>query len=227
MNTFSSPTRAHHPGAAANAITQRKQAQPAFQFKDNRPEAIMQRKVQDMANKHQQAKPVAQMQAMEEEAAEQTEAAEPEMLEEQEAGIESPVQRMTAPEAAGQEEAPVQMAKRNNFSPEQRDKILTKNFNRNGGFFTCEEPNCGFQHGLKTYATHKGRRTGDGGFHVDHIHAAANGGRALIRNGRVLCGTCNTSKGKRANARKYGINKYRGQHRKLVVKNYQNMRRNY
>ncbi len=120
--------------------------------------------------------------------------------------------------------APIQRVK---FTKEQRDKILAKNRRRNGGFYTCENGACGFQHGLRQYATYRGRRVGDGGFHIDHIHHHGRGGRNLIRNGRVLCGTCNTSRGARANAQRYGINKYRGLHRKRVLKDYRSMRRNY
>lgn len=121
-------------------------------------------------------------------------------------------------------QAPIQLVK---FSAEQKAKILAKNRNRNGGFYTCENGACGFQHALTTYATHRGRRLGDGGFHIDHIHHHGRGGRALLRNGRVLCGTCNTSRGSRANAQRFGINKYRGLHRKRVAKNYLSIRRNY
>lgn len=120
--------------------------------------------------------------------------------------------------------APIQLVK---FNAEQRAKILAKNRRRNGGFYTCENGACGFQHALTQYATHRGRRIGDGGFHIDHIHHHGRGGRALIRNGRVLCGTCNTSRGSRANAQRYGINKYRGLHRKRALKNYSSIRRNY
>ena len=120
--------------------------------------------------------------------------------------------------------APIQLTK---FNAEQRARILAKNRARNGGFHTCENGACGFQHALTTYATHRGRRIGDGGFQVDHIQHRSRGGRALIRNGRVLCGTCNTSRGNRANAQRFGINKYRGLHRGRVAKNYLSLRRNY
>ncbi len=73
----------------------------------------------------------------------------------------------------------------------------------------------------------RGRRVGDGGFHIDHIHHHGRGGRNLIGNGRVLCGTCNTSRGNRANAARYGINKYRGLHRGRTLKDYRSIRRNY
>ena len=130
-----------------------------------------------------------------------------------------PIQNAPSPGAA-----PIQRTK-NNFSAEQRKKILKKNKRQNQGFYTCTT--CGFQHRKKTFATYRGRRLGDGGFQVDHIHHRSRGGRALLRNGRVLCGTCNTSRGNRANAARYGINKYRGLHRGRTLKDYRSIRRNY
>ncbi len=116
-----------------------------------------------------------------------------------------------------------QLVKRDNFSKEQRQKILAKNKKRNLGFYSCTH--CGFKHKMTTYAKYRGRRLGDGGFHVDHKLAAARGGRALMRNATVLCGTCNTSKGSRATVGKRGIDKYRGLHGKSALKNYLRKRR--
>jgi len=112
--------------------------------------------------------------------------------------------------------------KRDNFSKDQRLKILKKNAKKNNGFHTCKF--CGFQHKLVTYATYKGKRLGDGGFQIDHVKPASKGGRALIRNSQVLCGTCNTSKGNRAVIGKTGLKKYSGLHRKSVSKDYKNKR---
>jgi len=107
---------------------------------------------------------------------------------------------------------------RDNFSARQRAKVLAKNRAKNNGFYTCEH--CGFQHKLLNYATYQGRRMGDGGFQVDHILHASRGGRALIGNARVLCGTCNTSRGNRAMPSRFGIDKYRALHKKSFKKDY-------
>ncbi|WP_372378361.1 HNH endonuclease signature motif containing protein [Vibrio natriegens] len=107
---------------------------------------------------------------------------------------------------------------REEFSSVQKNRILNKSKVSNGGFYTCS--NCGFQHKLLRYAKYRGANTGDGSFHVDHIIPASKGGRALIRNGAVLCGTCNTSKGNRATAKATGIKKYAGLHRKSKLKDY-------
>jgi 5-methylcytosine-specific restriction endonuclease McrA len=104
------------------------------------------------------------------------------------------------------------------FTQAQRTRLLARNKNRNGGFHCCEH--CGFRHSQVNYALYRGRRIGDGGFQIDHILHASRGGRNLIRNGRVLCGTCNTSRGNRANVGRTGITKYRGLHGKKVIKNY-------
>ena len=113
----------------------------------------------------------------------------------------------------------VQLAKRQEFSPEQKRKILAKNARKSGGFYRCEH--CGFMHKLLHYATFRGNKIGDGGFQIDHIKAASSGGRALIRNGRVLCGTCNTSKGNRKKVGKStGIDKYHALHGKSKAKDY-------
>lgn len=135
-----------------------------------------------------------------------------------------PVQNQPPPGRSTPGAAPIQRVK---FTPQQRARILARNRQRNGGFYTCENGACGFQHALTQYATYRGRRVGDGGFHIDHIHHHGRGGRNLIGNGRVLCGTCNTSRGARANAQRYGINKYRGLHRKRALKDYRSIRRNY
>lgn len=113
---------------------------------------------------------------------------------------------------------------RDNFKQVQRAKILARN-KKKYGLYTCEH--CGFQHGQIHYATYKGKRTGDGGFQVDHITPASKGGRALVRNSRVLCGTCNTSRGNRAGPARLGINKYRGIHKGKITKNYKIKRRKY
>ena len=115
---------------------------------------------------------------------------------------------------------PIQLAPwdRDNFSSDQRRRILAKNAKRNGGFHTCAH--CGFQHSLSTYAKHGNRRIGDASFHVDHITPASHGGRALVRNARVLCGTCNTSRGNRAIIKKTGRQKYRALHRSRKLRVY-------
>lgn len=109
----------------------------------------------------------------------------------------------------------IQLAK---FTPEQRRKLLAANKRRNGGFHTCTH--CGFQHSKKRYATLKGRRIGDANFQIDHIIHLSRGGRNLLRNGRVLCGTCNASRGNRALVGRTGISKYRALHQKTFRKNY-------
>ncbi|TCN59950.1 HNH endonuclease [Flavobacterium circumlabens] len=112
-----------------------------------------------------------------------------------------------------------QLAKGVTFTKQQREKMLAANKKKHGGkFHTCT--NCGFQHALAHYATFRGRRMGDGQFQIDHIKHASKGGRNLIRNGRVLCGTCNTSRGNRAAAKRTGARKYRALHQKNIAKNY-------
>lgn len=117
-----------------------------------------------------------------------------------------------------------QLVARDNFKKEQRAKILAKN-KKKYGLYTCEH--CGFQHGQIHYATYRGKRTGDGGFQVDHVTPASKGGRALVGNSRVLCGTCNTSRGNRAGPKRLGIHKYKGIHKGKITKDYKIKRRNY
>lgn len=123
---------------------------------------------------------------------------------------------MRALAAAGQQRITQQV--RDNFTAEQRARALAKNRRINNGFYTCTH--CGFQHQLVNYATYQGRRMGDGGFQIDHIQHASRGGRALMRNARVLCGTCNISRGNRPAPGRRGIDKYRALHRKAIGKNY-------
>lgn len=104
------------------------------------------------------------------------------------------------------------------FTLEQRLKKLAANKKKNKGFHTCT--NCSFQHTLIHYATYQGNRMGDGQFHIDHIQPASQGGRNGMRNGRVLCGTCNTSRGNRAASGLTGIEKYSALHRKKAAKDY-------
>ncbi|MCM0668913.1 HNH endonuclease [Flavobacterium tyrosinilyticum] len=104
------------------------------------------------------------------------------------------------------------------FNKEQRARKLAANKKKNDGFHTCDH--CGFQHSLVHYATFQNRRMGDGQFHIDHIQPASRGGRNNMRNGRVLCGTCNTSRGNRAHVGATGFKKYHALHRKLAAKNY-------
>lgn len=104
------------------------------------------------------------------------------------------------------------------FNKEQRAKKLAANKKKYKGFHTCT--NCGFQHSQVHYATFKGRRMGDGQFHLDHIQPASKGGRNNMRNGRIFCGTCNTSRGNRAYVGRTGRDKYRALHRKKVAKDY-------
>jgi len=112
-----------------------------------------------------------------------------------------------------------QLARGVTFTKQQREKMLAANKKKHGGkFHTCT--NCGFQHALAHYATFRGKRMGDGHFQIDHIKHASKGGRNLIRNGRVLCGTCNTSRGNRAAAKRTGLSKYRALHQKKTGKNY-------
>jgi 5-methylcytosine-specific restriction endonuclease McrA len=109
---------------------------------------------------------------------------------------------------------------REEFKKKQKDAILKRNKAKkaNGGFHTCA--NCSFQHALVNYATLRGRKTGDGGFQIDHILPASAGGSATAANAQVLCGTCNTSKGNRAVITSTGMKKYKGCHRGNAVKNY-------
>ncbi|UPZ14778.1 HNH endonuclease [Flavobacterium humidisoli] len=104
------------------------------------------------------------------------------------------------------------------FNKEQRAKKLAANKKKNDGFHTCDH--CGFQHSLVHYATFQNRRMGDGQFHIDHIQPASMGGRNNMRNGRVLCGTCNTSRGNRAHVGATGFKKYHALHRKTAKKDY-------
>ncbi|WP_427873990.1 HNH endonuclease [Flavobacterium sp. MMS24-S5] len=104
------------------------------------------------------------------------------------------------------------------FDKKQRAKKLAANKKKNDGFHTCDY--CGFQHSQVHYATFQGRRMGDGQFHIDHIQPASKGGRNNMRNGRVFCGTCNTSRGNRAHVGATGFKKYHALHRKLAAKNY-------
>lgn len=117
------------------------------------------------------------------------------------------------------------MPKRDNFSAKQRTSILAKNKTRNGGFHVCAH--CGFANALARYATRNGKRVGDGDFQIDHIIPASRGGRALISNGRVLCGTCNTSRGNRGVPQRFGINKWRALHMKRFARDYKNRKRKY
>ncbi|MBL0739551.1 HNH endonuclease [Flavobacterium sp. GN10] len=104
------------------------------------------------------------------------------------------------------------------FNKEQRARKLAANKKKNDGYHTCNH--CGFQHSLVHYATFQNRRMGDGQFHIDHIQPASRGGRNNMRNGRVLCGTCNTSRGNRAHVGATGFKKYHALHRKKAAKNY-------
>lgn len=108
---------------------------------------------------------------------------------------------------------------RDNYTSSQRSDILARNFKKNGDFYTCE--NCGFKHKETTYATYKGKRMGDSSFQVDHKTPAAKGGMASKRNSAVLCGTCNTSKGKRLASKTTGMQKYGALHRGFIPKDYQ------
>lgn len=113
----------------------------------------------------------------------------------------------------------VQLARGVTFTKQQQEKMLAANKKKHGGkFHTCT--NCGFQHALAHYATFRGKRMGDGHFQIDHIKHASKGGRNLMRNGRVLCGTCNTSRGNRAAVKRTGASKYRALHQKNIAKNY-------
>ncbi|WP_343706911.1 HNH endonuclease signature motif containing protein [Flavobacterium sp.] len=104
------------------------------------------------------------------------------------------------------------------FDKKQRAKKLAANKDKNDGFYTCTH--CGFQHSELHYATFQGKKLGDGQFHIDHIQPASRGGRNNMRNGRVLCGTCNTSRGNRARVGATGFKKYHALHRKTLPKDY-------
>jgi 5-methylcytosine-specific restriction endonuclease McrA len=112
----------------------------------------------------------------------------------------------------------VQLVNGITFTKQQRQKKLAANKKKNGGFYTCTH--CGFQHKKTQYATFKGRRMGDGNFQIDHIVHASKGGRNSMRNGRVLCGTCNTSRGNRATVGRTGMQKYHALHQKRDPKDY-------
>ena len=107
------------------------------------------------------------------------------------------------------------------FDEKQRKSILAKNAKKNNGYHTCVH--CGFQHKLTTYAKYRGRKLGDGGFHIDHINPVSRGGKANIRNGRVLCGTCNTSRGNRNHINLTGIQKFKGIHQGALLYNYKRL----
>jgi hypothetical protein len=112
---------------------------------------------------------------------------------------------------AGQTRAPDPggVVQRSPFSKKDRAKIFTANKKKNGGLHTCT--NCGLSHYRLTYVKKTGGRAiGDGGFHVDHIKPKSKGGKGTLKNGRVLCGTCNTSRGNRKTAGVTGYSKYRG-----------------
>jgi 5-methylcytosine-specific restriction endonuclease McrA len=107
------------------------------------------------------------------------------------------------------------ITRRDNYTKRQRVRILNNNIIINKGYYTCTNLKCGFQNKSLTYATLRGRRMGDGMFHVDHAKKpAAHGGKAQISNSAVLCGTCNTSKGSREEAKTTGMMKFEALHRK-------------
>jgi uncharacterized protein RhaS with RHS repeats len=85
----------------------------------------------------------------------------------------------------------------NEFSRGDADGIKDRTRKANRGWYKCQ--GCGFKNKNKVFAkTPKGRPVGDGSFHADHKRARARGGTANAkRNGQVLGGTCNCSKGKR------------------------------
>lgn len=102
--------------------------------------------------------------------------------------------------------APFQLVstKGTRFSEAEKKKVFKAN--RSGGMYTCES--CNFSHALKTYFKKKGGRIGDGGFQVDHIKHFSKGGKGVASNGRILCGTCNTSRGAKKAAKTKGRHKY-------------------
>jgi hypothetical protein len=109
----------------------------------------------------------------------------------------------SAPEAGGV------VQRVNAFSYKLRKQILAANKKKNGGLHTCTH--CGLSHALATFVKKTGgRAVGDGGFHVDHIKPKSKGGKGTLKNGRVLCGTCNTSRGNRKKVGVTGYAKYRG-----------------
>ncbi|TAJ12231.1 hypothetical protein DMA11_13860 [Marinilabiliaceae bacterium JC017] len=114
---------------------------------------------------------------------------------------------------------------RDNFTQKQRESILAKNAKKNKGFHVCAF--CGFSHTHVTYATKLGKRLGDGCFQVDHIIPASKGGRALVKNAAVLCGTCNISKGNRDKPKRFGCDKYKGLNGKNKPRDYKKIKRKY
>ncbi len=135
----------------------------------------------------------------------------------------APVQRMAAPLAAALTAppgtgsraaaagAPIQRVKQvgTPFPAKVKKQVLSANRKANAGFHTCT--NCNFQHAQKTYLKVAGKKSvGDGGFQVDHIKPFSKGGQGKLSNGRVLCGTCNTSRGNRNKFGSTGYAKFRG-----------------
>ncbi len=121
------------------------------------------------------------------------------------------------------------------FDQDTKDKIFEANKTASGGkYYTCSNGACGFQHEHRSYLLRASkkiqkRRVGDGGFHIDHIRAKSKGGKGRLKNGRVLCGTCNTSRGNRRNINMTGIMKFAGLHqganpRVLTPKDYDKLK---
>ncbi|MEH1930299.1 HNH endonuclease [Nostoc sp.] len=100
------------------------------------------------------------------------------------------------------------------FSKNLRERMIAANRRQNNGYITCENGKCGFQHQKTSYFFKNGRLAGDGSFHIDHVHPKSKGGRGTVNNGRVLCGTCNTSRGNRRRIRRTGMMKFPGLHGK-------------
>lgn len=89
-------------------------------------------------------------------------------------------------------------ARRGAFTKSGSDSIKEANRKKNNGWYKCSH--CGFTNKNKVFAesAETGRPVGDGSFHADHKKSLGSGGTGNAkRNGQVLGGTCNCSKGKR------------------------------
>jgi hypothetical protein len=95
------------------------------------------------------------------------------------------------------------------FSDKERDAVRDANKAKYGKY-QCEF--CGFRHSQLAYDSAGGT---NGMFHVDHVVPKSHGGQGVVSNGRLLDGTCNTSRGDGDTPKNItGMMKYKGIHDK-------------